>query len=431
MNYFYKKMNVRAHFFLRGKEAASSEKRCVIYATIDVDGRKSIPFSTKLKIPAKYWMALEDKKQKIKASTYERPVSSTYTFSENVNEHLIAIQKFAHEAKGILEAMELEVTPDAIKDLIVSPKPIRPVKKLIDVIDELRDDLEELGRAEQTMKNYRTRRNNINSFLEAKKLTKLTISDFRFKHFTQINKWMTQEKTEEGELRWARNTINKHLTMVSQCLNFAVNMEYIQSNPLGLLALEYDASKPPQYLEADARKRIFDCALLSLSRERDVSVFLYSTGLSYTDYLSLGDEHLMRLPAGQWFIKKERDKSSIYSLIPLLPEAQELLTKYGGVAKLPRLDISDFNKALKILGEVCQSPFTLSTSTFRETFSSMMENEYMIPDRLLMFMMGHNNPKQLNNYSNVHPARILHELEKNDIVIPFNLEAFKDLVKAS
>jgi integrase len=108
-----------------------------------------------------------------------------------------------------------------------------------------------------------------------------------------------------------------------------------------------------------------------------------------------------------------------------------VITKYQGIKNLPRPDISDLNKTLKILGEVCQAPFSLSTSTFRETFSSMMENEYMVPDRLLMFMMGHTNPRQLRNYSTVMPARILHELKKNDVVIPFNIDVFKELVKAS
>jgi integrase len=61
--------------------------------------------------------------------------------------------------------------------------------------------------------------------------------------------------------------------------------------------------------------------------------------------------------------------------------------------KLQQPDISKLNKALKPLGEIVKAPFSLSTSTFRETFSGMMENEFMVPDRLVTFMMGHTNPR--------------------------------------
>lgn len=431
MNFYYQTMIVTVNYFQRGKESAAPDKPCVIYAVIDVDGRKSLPFSTKIKVPAKYWMTEGDKKAKIKPSTKELPVSESYAYASKVNEHLHSVRKYADEARGVLQAMDMVVTAEAIKELIINPKPLRPQKTIIEVIDELRADLVEKGRRKATMLTYRTRRKNIKTFLTENFLSKLTIDQFRFHHFSKLQSWMTNRLDEGGSPQWGRNTINKHLTLLNQILDFAVNMEYIKHNPVGLMGLEYDQSKPPSYLQADDRARIYDCTLKTLATERDIAVFLYNTGLSYTDYESLRDDHLMRLPSGQWFLKKPRDKSDVYSLIPLLAEAQEVIQKYGSIAELPRPDISDLNKSLKVLGEVCESPFSLSTSVFRDTFSSMMENEYMIPDRLLMFMMGHTNPRQLRSYSRVHPARILHELDKNKIKIPFSLDKFKELVKAS
>lgn len=428
---FKKKMNVSVNFFLRGKEGASQDKPCVIYATIDVDGKKCCPFSTKLKVPVKYWMTNGNAKAKIKPSTSEKIVSESYSLAEKVNQHLISLQQFAHEAAGILTAMDLAVSPEAIKELILNPKPLKAPVRYLEVVDNLRISLTSKQRAGSTMLTYRTRRNNIAEFLLEKGYNNLMIDGFRFRHFEELQVWMFDQKDSNGVPRWSKNTINKHLTLVNQVLNYAVNQEYIRSNPIGALNLEYDETKPPEYLTADDRQRIVDCKLTSLEKERDVAVFLTFTGLSYTDYLSLSDEHLFRLPSGEWFIKKSRDKSDVYSIIPLLSQAHDLITKYKGIRGLPRPDISDYNKVLKILGEVCQAPFSLSTSTFRETFSSMMENEFMVPDRLLMFMMGHTNPRQLRNYSRVMPARILYELNKNDIKIPFNLEVFQDLVKAS
>ena len=147
------------------------------------------------------------------------------------------------------------------------------------------------------------------------------------------------------------------------------------------------------------------------------------TALSYTDYVSLGTEHLVTLPNGEQFLKKARNKTKIYSIIPLLPEALAVIGRWGSIEALPRPDLSDLNKALKILGESCGVGISLSTSVFRDTFSSMMENEFMLELRVIMVMMGHTNPRQLRNYSLVQPGRILHELRKHQAEqLPFRLE---------
>lgn len=421
-------MAVRVTFFLRGKESAPPEKPCAIYATVEVDDEKCIPFSTKLKIPAKYWMASGG--DKIKPSTVEHPVSFSYSLAEEINDYLIAIQKAAYQALEVLHENEIPVTAATVRSELLNPRPKLVVKKFVDVINEL-IAAQSAKRKPATLLTYRTRNNNIAEFLNEKRLSKLLIHDFRYDHFEAIQIWMIGQLNPDGTRRWCKNNINKHLTLVNKTLNYGVNKGYIRQNPIGELGLEYDETKPPQYLTPKYRQKIQECDLTTLTKERDISVFLYSTGLSYTDYLSLTNHHFHQLESGEWFIKKQRDKSNIFSIIPLLPQAQEIIIKYGGVNTLPRPDISDLNKTLKILGEVCKLPYSISTSTFRDTFCSMMENEYMLKSRTVMFMMGHTNERQLRNYSSVMPARLLHELKKENVVIPFNLEKFNELVQAS
>ena len=424
-------MDAGVIFFLRGRRAATDEAECAIYAKIEVNGQTSTAFSTKWKIPVKYWMT--DGSRKIKASTSEFPVSPSYSLSDEVNSHLLALKKTVFQACQLLEATGTPVSLATVKELVLNPKPIKPPKKFIEVVDEMIEMLR-AKRKEQTMLTYRTRKNNLIEFLTARGYQKLTIQEFRYHHFEEMQQWMLAQRVGDElgrKARWGVNTINKHLTMINKVLKYGVNKEYIQASPIGQMGLEYVPTAPPEYLTRPDRQRIYECKLATLEKEKDISWFLIHTGLSYTDYLTLEDDHLHRLPSGEFFIKKPRDKSEIYSIIPLMTEAHEVISKYGGVSKLPRPDISDLNKALKILGEVSKSPYSLSTSTFRETFSSMMENEFMVPERLLMFMMGHTNPRQLRNYSRVMPARILHELKKNEIIIPFNLSAYEALVKAS
>lgn len=427
-------MNVYVNFFLRGRQSAAKDRKCAIYAEIHVEQTKATAFSTKLKVPPAYWMVGRNRNG-IKPSTSDFPVSKSYPFSDSLNEKLINIKHFITAAARDLELMEIEVSADRVKAQFFNPRPAFQTVRLLDVIDELRSVLEK-KRKGSTMLTYRTRRNNIEEYLLARKLGDMKIHEFQYHDFEDLQSWMIDQrvynkKQKRHVRRWGTNTINKHLTLVNKVLNYGVNKKYIQFNPIGELGLEYEDTKPPQYLLPDARQRIADCDLASLEKEKDVAVFLMHTGLSYTDYVTLEDDHLLRLPSGEPFIKKPRDKSEIYSIIPLMTEAHAIIAKYGGIGDLPRPDLSDLNKALKVLGEVAKAPYSLSTSTFRETFSSMMENEFMVPDRLLMFMMGHTNPRQLRNYSRVMPARILHELKKHEIIIPFNLQAFESLFKAS
>ncbi len=53
----------------------------------------------------------------------------------------------------------------------------------------------------------------------------------------------------------------------------------------------------------------------------------------------------------------------------------------------------------------------LRASDFRETFASMLENEFMFEGRVVMVMMGHTNQRQLNSYSRLMPERIMYELD--------------------
>ncbi|MEO6283667.1 MAG: phage integrase SAM-like domain-containing protein [Dyadobacter sp.] len=415
-------------FFLRGRESAHPEKRCAIYAAIEFNGQKCTHFSTKIKIPTKYWMAPGS--SEVKRSTRENPISFSYYLGDLLNEQLRSIQKNVIRAAENMEELELPLTAETIKAEYLNPRPRPIVKKVIEVVDELIAALRP-KRKKQTMLTYRTRRQNLHEFLTAHGLSKLYIHDFSFDHFEHFQLWMIDYCSEDGVKRWCTNTINKHLTFVNKALKYGINKKYIRSNPIGEMGLEYTDTAPPEYLTPSMRLRLYKCDLVTLSREKDVAIFLYCTGLSYTDYLSLLDRHLIQVETGEWFIKKERDKSSIYSIIPLLPHALDVIQKYGGVEKLPRPEISDLNKMLKVLGDVCKIPFSLSTSSFRQTFSSMMENEYMVKPRTLMFMMGHTNERQLRNYSSVMPARVLHDLKKANVTLPFNLEKFTQLVRAS
>jgi site-specific recombinase XerD len=290
----------------------------------------------------------------------------------------------------------------------------RITPKFLDVMNKMIVDLKVERRwAKGTITNHEIRANNIKEFLKTKNYEKCLINEIKYKHIKELLRWMEEQKDKDKSQRFGLDTRNKHAVMIKMVLDFAVNEEFLEHSPILKLGLTYSEIKPPKYLSYENRKKIENCKATSVQKVKDIAVFLMHTGFSYVDFTELNSNNLQ---GACW--KKQRGKSSIYSLPPLLPEAAMIIEKYGSIEKIPRLHITDANKELKHLGDYCglnekTIGFDLTTSVFRETFASMMENEFMLPRSSIKFMMGHKNELQLANYSTVQGGRLLHELEKH------------------
>jgi hypothetical protein len=76
------------------------------------------------------------------------------------------------------------------------------------------------------------------------------------------------------------------------------------------------------------------------------------TGFSWIDYTNLKSEHLMDDKC--WRV--QRQKTDVWSMPILLPEAKAIIDKYGSIEKLPRPNDSDLNKELKYLQNLQELP---------------------------------------------------------------------------
>ena len=434
------------HYFLRDSELNQDpDKALAIYYQLEIEGQdRDTALSTRIKIPHKFWWNY--KKHKLDAPSISKDgkqqwIMPAYFEADEVNEQLHTIRDTLKDIFKSLQTFS-KVTPtySNIRE-IFDPKTKKAKEKIIPTfLEVLRKMIVHLKlkkkRVDGTITNYEIREKNITDFLTANYSTKILITEVKHRHIEELQEWMSEQTKPDGSEKFGLDHRNKHATCVKQTLEFAVNKEYLTNLPVSKLGLTYSKEKPPAYLTPELRKSIAKCKAVSVQKVRDVAIFLMHTGFSYVDFLALKSEHLH---GACW--KKERDKSEIFSLPPLLPEAAEIINKYGSVEALPRIDISDMNKELKHLGDFCNINedtvgFNLSTSVFRETFASMMENEYMFPRSDIKFMMGHKTERQLKNYSSVMPGRILHGMQKHASTIPNDtLKAYsafiEELKKAS
>ncbi len=386
------------HFFARGIEKAKPDQLVSIYCQLEIFGRpRDVPFSTKLKCPSKYWNG--------------RKVKPSFSLAEHINDELLSINKFLLDiwkALPIKFPYVKDFTYKHIRDYYFGYNNINDqveAKTLLEVYDELvlSKDI-----TVNTQKGYRTRKKNLIKWLNFIGNTELQITEIdngTLLHFFSFLRQIGQ----------SQNVANKHITTIRSVIEFSVDKKYLPYFPLGRANLSYKTPSEPKYLTKKLREKIHNIKIQSLKKVRDVAIFLIYTGFSYVDYCGLTSRNLIE-SNGKFCFKKIRTKTKIYSMPPLLPEAAEIINIYGSLEAMPRIQIDDYNKLLKILGELAGITedtvgFNLTTSVFRETFSSMCENELMFSERAIMFFMGHTNPRQLNTYSKVQPARIFREME--------------------
>ncbi|PWK27216.1 site-specific recombinase XerD [Arcicella aurantiaca] len=401
-------------FYLRGfgKCTQPSEELVITCQLILEDQPRDTAFSLKIKIPKKYWWTYLGKD-----SADGEWVDSAYYNAEFVNKRLRDTEQTLRNIVDVLPLLypdepitynhiRRHYDPDSAKIIKATQRKTTPSVERI-YTEFLEHKIQKRGIKELTQKSYRSRMNNIYEFFGKNK----PIDCIRHRDLDKFENWLMSQKNKDNNLKFCRNYRNKHLTLVFDLVAFAVKKEYLDAMPLVSLELKYDADKPPQYLLPAQRAALQAVDIPSLERAKDIAQFLMHTGFSWIDYINLKSEHLM---GKCWRV--QRQKSDTWSMPILLDEAQAIIEKYGSIEALPRPDDSDLNKELKHLASIAKIDTNLEhplrISDFRETFASMLENEFMFEQRVVQVMMGHKNARQIQSYSRLMPSRVLYELEQ-------------------
>ena len=109
---------------------------------------------------------------------------------------------------------------------------------------------------------------------------------------------------------------------------------------------------------------------------RDLFLFQCSTGLAYTDMISLSHEDISTDGLGRKWIVKPRQKSGIVCTIPLLPKALEIISKYNSANKtqgilFPSYSIQKYNEYISDIGISAGIHKRLSSHVGRRTFGNI------------------------------------------------------------
>lgn len=212
--------------------------------------------------------------------------------------------------------------------------------------------------------------------------------------------WMRTLKREDGEPLMGDAGRYNHHKCLKALINMAKVVKIIKENPYEDLKGKFKRGEKEnvEYLTEDEMVAIRELKLVPgsmLDNVRDLFVFQMYTGLAFGD-LSKFDIANYKKVKGVWINRAERIKTGVPYVNQLLAPAVEVLEKHG--MELPLICNQDYNRALKIIGEVAGISTKLHTHLARHTFATyMLSNGVRLQN--LSKMLGHTNVIQTQRYA--------------------------------
>ena len=224
--------------------------------------------------------------------------------------------------------------------------------------------------------------------------------------------------------RFAAKTVNRHLCWLSRLMYRAVSKRVIRYNPFEDATYEKEERKIRFLQKSDIAKFM---ALKVNDKEAELArrMFLFScfTGLAIADMECLKFSHIQTSADGRRYIRKERQKTKVESVVPLHPIAEEILSrcqegedqavkeKDGGLVFPRGCSRSVMNNKLSTVGLACGIRQRLSFHMARHTFGTLSLSAG-IPIESIAKMMGHASISSTQIYAQVTDKKISEDMDK-------------------
>ena len=222
--------------------------------------------------------------------------------------------------------------------------------------------------------------------------------------------------------RFAAKTINRHLCWLSRLMYRAVSKRIIRYNPFENATYEKEERKIRFLQKSDVAKFM---ALKVNDREAEQArqMFLFScfTGLAIADMECLKFSHIQTAADGRRYIRKERQKTDVESIVPLHPIAEAILSRCqeeqtvkekGDCLVFPcSCSRSTMNNKLSTVGLACGIRQRLSFHMARHTFGTLSLSAG-IPIESIAKMMGHASISSTQIYAQVTDKKISEDMDK-------------------
>ena len=230
-----------------------------------------------------------------------------------------------------------------------------------------------------------------------KMLSDLTTSDME-----DIYKYMLRKMSNNSAICYMRK--------LKTILIYAIREGYLTTNPITFKFHKDKIEKDPLTLDEVRRIRTVKLGSKRIENIRDLFILQCYTGLAFKDMSCFSEKDIKIDKDGKEWIVKERIKTGITALIPILPVVKEILVKYN--YHLPTLTNQKYNSYLKEIQDVCGITKTLHSHLARHTCGTLLLNAGV--DMLTVSkVLGHSSTKTTEAvYAKLLPETIMRRVEE-------------------
>ncbi len=383
-------------FYIK-RNAAKKDGTVPVVARITIDG-KIAQFNTKLSIIPQNWSI-----ETGKATGRSREASE-------INSLLEEIKTRVHKIYHDLTAKYPTVTAEKVKNTFLGIGTEQHLLlKLFEKCNSQHKKQIGISKSKATYQKYEVCKRHLSSYIKSEyHLSDLDIREINHSFITGFEVFL------KTRCKCGHNTTAKFIQKFKSVVLVARKNGWLLTDPFDnykIIIKKVDRG----FLTEDELKRIIEkkFSVERLERVRDLFIFACYTGLPYADIANLTQDNIVKLFDGNDWIVKNRQKTDIKSLIPLLDIPKLILKKYKGLPNgklLPVLSNQKTNAYLKEIGDVCGIKKNLTFHLARHTFATTITLSKGVPIESVSKMLGHTNIQTTQIY-----ARITNEKISNDM----------------
>lgn len=228
-----------------------------------------------------------------------------------------------------------------------------------------------------------------------------------YEHFLSVNQKMQS------------NTTMKYIKILKQILNYAVALDWIQSNPFNQFKCTY-RSPDRIVLNQDEIDVIFHKLMPNerLEQVKDVFLFACYTGYAFSDVELLTHDSIVKGIDGEIWIHANRVKTDVRENVMLLDIPLQIIEKYkdNQACKLkgrllPVMSNQKYNAYLKEIATICNINKLLTSHIARHTFATTVTLANGISLESVSAMLGHSSIKTTQIYAKVVQSKLSIEMK--------------------
>lgn len=244
-------------------------------------------------------------------------------------------------------------------------------------LDFMRDRMHEKNIRATTLRQYESLHNVLKEFGEIQ-----TFLDITESNFMRFEEWMKRKGVRQ-------TTIGTRLGTLKAFVSEACRLGLMERNPLQNYHIDRGKARGRKYLTTDELKQLVSVELTgSHAVARDVFLFMCYTSLAYSDAVKFDFKRDCFVKDGKYMFRDTRQKTEEEYFIVLIPQAIEILERYG--YKLPHYSNGCMNTLLKGVALLAGIKKEITCHMARHTAACLALNNG-VRIEVVSKMLGHSN----------------------------------------